>query len=199
MGETHSSVAAPESVTAGQPQQHASQGLGSSGIKVDLQPGIDRSRTTGFRHRRPQSLGARPVVHPGPLNAQRSSAALALSTAARALTLDDAALSPARWRWLRTPRREAPMRIPRSRSSPWIRHSLGLGSPRHLVDQRREPGIDRRPTDPVAIGPPPADQPPVSGQERVWQATTSLRTRRSTTALRHRVVSRSAGRTKDAG
>src|SRR5690348_2445806 len=36
-----------------------------------------------------------------------------------------------------------------------------------MLDQRRKPGIDRRPAAPVGIGPPPADQPQVPAQRRL--------------------------------
>jgi len=39
--------------------------------------------------------------------------------------------------------------------------------PRHLPDQRDEPGVNRRASSPVWVGPPPADQAPVPAQQRV--------------------------------
>jgi hypothetical protein len=38
--------------------------------------------------------------------------------------------------------------------------------PRHLLDQRRDLGVDARAPSPGRIGPPPADQPPVPAQQR---------------------------------
>ena len=63
---------------------------------------------------------------------------------------------------------EAPTRMPEAEQlalDPLVAPARVL--PRHLLDQHREPGIDRRPAAAVGIGPPPADQPPVPAQQRV--------------------------------
>ena len=39
--------------------------------------------------------------------------------------------------------------------------------PRHLLDQYRDPGVDRRAPSAMGIGPPPADQTPVPAQQRI--------------------------------
>jgi hypothetical protein len=41
--------------------------------------------------------------------------------------------------------------------------------PRHLPDQHHEPGVNWRPSCFWRIGPPPADQPPMPAQQRVWR------------------------------
>ena len=41
--------------------------------------------------------------------------------------------------------------------------------PRHLPDQHHEPGVNWRPSSFGRIGAPPADQPPVPAQQRVWR------------------------------
>lgn len=64
--------------------------------------------------------------------------------------------------------------------------------PRHLLDQRREPGVDRRPPSLGRIGPVPADQPPVPPQQRVRRHEPTHPRRSGSSQARAASTSRSA-------